>query len=234
LFFLLPVGRRVRVVDVETRNPLWPGGASEELPQNVTTTPVIVEQGDVKLIAAGCEDGNLYGWDMSDGRRSRMWPGRGAGLRAAPLVAGNVIVAGSADGNLCFFDLKGGLRGAPLALGGGVTSPPVLQRRIVYVGTSTNNALYAIDLDRQSALFAFRGDQIRGGVTCAPAISGNRVYFGTEEGTFYAFDREDRQTERLWSYSTLPTSSRLVSTPVVVGKRVIFVCASGKLFAFDD
>jgi tetratricopeptide (TPR) repeat protein len=233
VFFLLPVGKRIKAVEAESRGLLWAEGYCQELPQNVTTTPSVVDLPELKLLVAGCEDGCLYSWNLRTGERGRAWTRQGAAVRTTPLFTGDLIVAGTADGSLLFLEPGGGVRGKELLLGGGVSSAPALERRTVYVGTSTLDGFYAVDLDRQAIQFAFTGEQIRGGVSCAPAIAGQRVYFGTSEGQFHAFEREDRGAEAVWSYFA-PGAGAMVGPPVVAGKRVFFVCASGRIYAFDD
>jgi outer membrane protein assembly factor BamB len=233
VFYLLPVGPRIKAVEAESQSLLWGAAGSEEAAAPLSTTPVVLDTPQRKLIVAGCEDGSLCAWDLRTGRLARAMPGPGAAFRAAPVLVGDALAAATADGRLCFFDLEAGLRGQGILLQGGVAAPPVLHRQTLYVGTSTLDGFYGVDVERKAVQFSFAQDQIRGGVMVAPTVSGNRVYFGTEESRFYALEQDERGVERLWSYAALG-AGRLVGPPVVAETRVFFCCSSGKIFAFDE
>lgn len=241
-FFIAADGKRLRAFSSDRGNQLW-GGGSEELPAPISSAPLLIE--DNSVIVLGCEDGNLYAIGVKDGKRiregnrERVWFGKsGNSIRGGPVLTPKYLVAGSNDGTLFAFELRGGTDVYNFNLGGTAYATPALQRSILFLGTQTSDGFFIIDADRMSNKYSMTKDQISGGVAQSALPAGDRVYFGTEAGYFYALQKVDNGYELAWSFRD-PNNSRLIGTPAMLnlganGNRVVFVCSNGKCYAFDE
>ncbi|MCW8132236.1 MAG: PQQ-binding-like beta-propeller repeat protein [Planctomycetota bacterium] len=237
-FFLVPDGKRLRAFDVEKGSQLW-GQGSEEMPAVITTTPILLP--GTSEILVGCEDGNLYAIAVKDGKRVRdggrekMWFGKtGNAVRGTPLLTDRYLLAGTNDGTLYAFEHRGGSDVATIGLGGSILAPMAVQRQLLFFGTQTNDAFYVVDAARMSIRYSQTKDKVSGGVTQGALVVGDRVYFGTEAGYFYALEKTEEAYEVSWTFRD-PSNSRVIGPPVLLpNNRVVFVCGNGKVYAFDE
>lgn len=106
---------------------------------------------------------------------------------------------------------------------------PRVENGEVWVG-STDGILRGFDAQTGAELTSFdRIDLGVGGASSRPAVSDNRVYFGHDNGTFYAIDRTSG--ELVWSFET--ESTDLPSSPVIADDLVIFGSFDGGVNALD-
>jgi len=107
--------------------------------------------------------------------------------------------------------------------------PPRVDNGEVWVG-SGDGALRGLDAATGAELVRF--DRIGlglAGVASRPAVTGDRVYFGNDNGTFYAIDRASG--ELVWSYAT--GSPNIPSSPVIAEDLVIFGSFDGGVYGLD-
>ena len=233
-FLLASVDKRVRVVHVETGQAFWPelGKASEELPRNASSMPLFLESSG--LIVVGCEDGDLYGIDITSGKRKKSWPGNKSAITGQPVVYDNkYLLACTQDGSFHIFDLKGGAsEDSKLNFGGEVLGPPAIQRTVVFFGTQVSDGFFAFDMEVRRKRLNLTQDQINGGVTTAPLIAGERIFFGTDAGSFYCLELVDGNYGVAWSY---PSASSVAGPPIAISEnRIAFFCVNGKIYVFDE
>lgn len=112
---------------------------------------------------------------------------------SAPAVAyGTVHITG--QGGLYAIDAQTGKEKWRFQASGGLYSDPVIADGIIYFGSTTENIgaifggqltsyLYAVDANSGQELWKF---SVQGIASTAPAVSDGTVYFGSEEGEFYA------------------------------------------------
>jgi outer membrane protein assembly factor BamB len=108
-----------------------------------------------------------------------------------------------------------------MSLGDKVTSSPVLAEDSLYIGSG--NDLLAVDLKSQQKQWSFK---TQGPVSSSPAVTGNAVYVGSEDGRLYAIDMATG-TE-LWDF---PTGGEITSSPAVADGTVYIGSHDGKLYA---
>ena len=106
-------------------------------------------------------------------------------------IADDVILVGSADGNLYAYDYDfetqdGSLRWK-FPTGGQVWSTAAVHDGIVYFGSLDHN-VYAVDLAEGRKIWQFGTG---GAVTARPVVSGGNVLVGSFDSVFYAIDVND-------------------------------------------
>jgi outer membrane protein assembly factor BamB len=119
---------------------------------------------------------------------------------------------------------------------GDVVSSPVVAGHLAYVG-SGDHSLYAIDLGTGQARWR---DSLGAAVTGSPAVANNRVYVTTRTNDLIAVDA--RTGARVWRFAgsaavRMPwgheSGDFVVSSPAVVGGRVVFGSRDGHVYAVD-
>ncbi len=65
-----------------------------------------------------------------------------------------------------------------------------------------------------------------------PAVNQGTVYFGAENGCFYAVDAENGQ--ELWSFQTVPSDKGIFSSPLLAEGTVIFGAYDGNVYCLDQ
>jgi len=107
--------------------------------------------------------------------------------------------------------------------------PPLVDDGEVWTG-SDDGALRGFDAQTGTELIRF--DRIGlglAGVASTPAVTEDRVFFGNDNGTFYAIDRSSG--DLVWSFET--GSPNLPSSPVIANDLVIFGSFDGGVYALD-
>ncbi|QDU96082.1 outer membrane protein assembly factor BamB family protein [Lignipirellula cremea] len=106
---------------------------------------------------------------------------------------------------------------------------PVVAGKTLYLASSRNDSVSALDVDNGSERWKFYCD---GPVRFAPVASGNRVYFGSDDGFCYCLNAVDGAL--VWKYQAAPSTrkvlgnGRLISLwpvrggPVLHEKRLYF------------
>ena len=107
--------------------------------------------------------------------------------------------------------------------------PPRVDLGEVWTG-SEDGALRGFDAETGMELARF--DEIAlgvAGVASRPAVTDDQVYFGNDNGTFYAIDRVSG--ELVWSFAT--ESANLPSSPVIAGDIVVFGSFDASVYGLD-
>ncbi|MCZ7645354.1 MAG: PQQ-binding-like beta-propeller repeat protein [Planctomycetota bacterium] len=231
-FYMLPRGKRLEGYRVEQGTPLWSEG-SADLPSEITAGPLLLAK--ERLLVVGCLNGKLYGLGLEDGQKKVEWTTRSQqSITAGPIWTGKRMVACAADGSIFFFETGGGGETNVESVPGAISTDPVFVRQMIFFGSERPEGLFGVDSLTERLRLSLR-EQAEGGLTVAPAGLGNYVYYATEKGHFYAlkYDEQNESYDLHWDYRTA-TRSRAVSRPIAIGKRVFFICADGKIYAFED
>ncbi len=239
-FMVISRGHEVEAFDAAEGLRLGRGEDAFRPRVPVTTAPAITKDG--KYIIFGSEKGKVYSVDASNGKKKLEWttvPARkSAAVRGRPVVTEKHIYVSSADGKLYILEKDSGITIGSIEIQGVMSAPPVVAKMgedtFLFVGTSHKEGFHGINLNRQIAAFSFTGERIVGEVTVAPAIRGNRVFFGTNKGMFYALENINGTFQLVWSYRATAGYNGLVSTPMVVGNKVMFITKSGKVYIFEE
>lgn len=217
---------------------------------SISSSPA-VSMDNNEMVFVGSSDSKLYAFKSNcatGGRQcSPVWKGAtGAPISSSPAVAGGVVYVGSEDGKLYAFRVDCGSGGADCtpswigATGSAIRSSPAVAGGVVYVG-SGDGKLHA---------FKVGGCGLGGGSACtplwsgvigmpgsvissSPAVAGNVVYIGSDDGKLYAFKvgcgMGGASCTPLW---TGATGSAIGSSPAVAGGLVFVGSHDGRLYAF--
>jgi outer membrane protein assembly factor BamB len=112
---------------------------------------------------------------------------------------------------------------------GFVVSTPAVTKGAVYVGSLTNNTLYALNAKTGAPIWTnlFSGDFL----SASPSVANGVVYVGASDHYFYALDANNGSV--LWSYDTGGnTGDCLTCSPAVVEGAVYVITASDTVWAF--
>jgi outer membrane protein assembly factor BamB len=199
------------------------------------------------VVYAGSFDGVLYAIDASSGKLEWKYATEGAGIdlekwgfdrrsiNSSPAASEGVVTFGSRDAHQYALDAASGRLLWRIAHP--VATPdhaelawcegsPAIEGGVSYVGSSDGHFVDAVELKTGRELWRHPTAQR---VIGSPAVSGDLVVAGGEDGMVFALDRKDGHP--VWSF---PTRARVYSSPAVAGARVFIGSADGSLYALAD
>jgi len=180
------------------------------------TAPVVAD-GEVYVGGAGSR---VYNFDGLDSTQKWNQSTYGA-INASPVLADGMVYAPSGDHDLYAITTGGSVEWSK-TLRASVNGVSHRKRRL-YV--TTEKALHRINTSGKSEWTASSGS----GFAATPAVTENRVFAGTRDGTLFAFDVSDG-FER-WRY-TAPSNG--VTAPPVVADGTVYVGSrDGTVYAVD-
>jgi outer membrane protein assembly factor BamB len=198
---------------------LW----SQKLEGEVHAAPSI--NGDDVLFTS--ESGTLSCRNKSDG--SERWQFHiEAPLRCTPTIsAGRAAVAGC-DSNLHWVDVAGGKETEVVEIDAPTGSTPAMHGEHVYFGTE-GGTFYAISEPaagkKSTVAWTYRDPQRNQPIRAAAAVNDELVVYGGQGKAIYGLDPTNGKEK--WR---VPTRSRVESSPVIVGNRVVAATAAGKIY----
>jgi outer membrane protein assembly factor BamB len=208
-------------LDADTGDPLWTFQTGGEISSSAALADGVV------LIGSG--DRSLYAIDASTGEQ-RWSVETGAAVDSSPTVAGEDVLVGSFDGALYSVKLADGALNWRCQLSGWVHSSPAVDDGTVFVGTVNirRDEVPSFNwIDRETGEVKGRFE-MPDAVYSSPTVWDDLVLVGCRDRRLYAFDREMKQTQPVW---TLKTGSYVHSSPVVVGDTVLIASFDGHLYA---
>lgn len=210
----------------------------------VRSTPAI----DDGVVYAASFDGVLYAIDAASGGLRWKFATEGASIDSekwgfdrrsivsSPAVADGVVTFGSRDAHQYALDAATGRLLWKLAHPVAFTpdhqelawceGSPAIGDGVSYVGSSDGHFVNAVELATGKERWRHATPQR---VIGSPAISGDLVVAGGEDGQVFALDRKDGSL--VWSF---PTPARVYSSPAVVGSVVFVGSSDGRLYALAD
>ena len=180
---------RILALDGSSGDTLWAFELrGEESRRAVYGTPALHEG----ALYVGGYDGVLYVLTMDGRDLDELEVGDGDPIVGSPVVAGNIVLVGSSDGNLYAYDIV--RTGSDVTLrekwiaptGGKVWSTPAVADGIAYFG-SLDRKLYAVNLSDGAPAWP-EPFAARGAIVAKPVVDGGLVYVGAVDGVFYAVD----------------------------------------------
>jgi outer membrane protein assembly factor BamB len=167
----------------------------------------------------GSNDGHLYAFDPSTGRRIWQYATDGP-VTSTPAVAQGVVYVGSNDQSLHAVHGESGVRLWTFKTGGTIHSSPAVSDGVVYVG-SRDNRLYAIDAHTGSRRWSFSGGPQQGeviGFNSSPTVIDGVVYIGCRDDNVYAVRARDGvQLWRRTTGSTVDSSATVLGGTLWIG-----------------
>jgi outer membrane protein assembly factor BamB len=212
----------IRCLSATDGKELW----SQKLEGEVHAAPSI-NGGDVLFT---CESGTLSCRNKQDG--AERWQFHiEAPLRCTPTIsAGRAAVAGC-DSNLHWIDVANGKETEAVEIDAPTGSTPAMRSDRVFFGTE-GGTFYAISEPaagkKSEVAWTFRDPQRNQPLRAAAAVNEELVVYGGQGKAIYGLDPTNGKEK--WR---VPTRSRVESSPVIVGNRVVAATAAGKIYLLD-
>lgn len=202
-----------------------PPAAAPELPADwqfptggkVFATPAIV--GEVVVI--GSLDGTIYGIDRVGGHQRWMVPTDGR-VRSSAASSADLAIVGSDDGQVRAIRVGSGVVEWSIPIGITIVGGPAATPDSVYVAA---DRMYAFAVDTREQRWTA---DIGGSTSSTPAVAGDRVIVGSNDGHVYAFSASGG-TES-WKVAT----GGPVLAPPVVADGVVYVGSRGRVVVALD
>ncbi|MEW5759566.1 MAG: PQQ-binding-like beta-propeller repeat protein [Candidatus Thermoplasmatota archaeon] len=196
----------------------WNGAGGSAL------SPPVVEDGIVYVSAA---NGELYAIHTAGALKGQTaWhESLGVSENSTPAVVNGIVYVGTTDGRMLAFKHKSILEENPwmkeffkVKIG----SPTMLEERFIEFGKYVGKTYYGWEY------------KTGGAINTAPAVTHDKVFFGSDDGNVYALNRFTG--EKIWVYYTgVPTvpTAPVRSSPAVHGDYVYVGNDAGKFFILD-
>jgi outer membrane protein assembly factor BamB len=144
----------------------------------IHSTPLCIDAAGI--VVFGAKDTYVYAYSISRG--DLMWRyATGGKVDGTPAADDKAIYVGSEDGNLYALDMSGVFIWK-CALGGAVLSRPLIIDETVYV-TSYGSLIAAVEKEKGEIVRTYRTSSP---VYSSPCHDGERIFFGSNGGVFYA------------------------------------------------
>jgi outer membrane protein assembly factor BamB len=213
----------VRCLSAEDGSEVWHADVGAE----VYAGPMIHQQ-DVLVT---CEAGTLACLDAATGKE-RWHFHIEAPLRCTPtIVSGHVLLAGC-DSKLHLIDVTDGTESSTAAIDAPTGSTAAARESRAYFGTE-GGTFYAIDLASAgegppTVAWTFRDPERGQPIRSAAAVTEHLIAYGSQGKAVFGLNPVDGKL--LWKR---PSQSRVDSSPVIAGERVVAASERGVLYLID-
>jgi outer membrane protein assembly factor BamB len=210
---------RVYAVNISTGMDVWNYTTGTE----VWATPLVTED----RVYIGSADNNFYALNRING--TSVWVNQtGNDIHSSAKLYNGVVVFGSLDGNLYFLDADTGNEALPpFRTGGEIHGTPAIINDSAVFG-SDDGKVYRVSLADGSEMWNFTGNPIEPGEVkySSAAISGNRVYIGSNNRNLYCLDLDTGNI--VWDFAT---GDYVYASPAIHNGRVFVHSLDGFLYA---
>lgn len=183
-------------------------------------------------------DGEVWCLDVKTGEKLWAYPSRPEvptngflpGFKAAPLVAGELVVIGDEEGMMHGIDRQTGMRKWVFETNGEIISSATLvpptegQAERIVVG-SYDNHLYCLELLTGKKVWSFASE---GYVNCTPAVAGNLTFVAGCDEDFRVIDLTSGEQQAI-----LPLGAYLIGSPAVWKEDVYIGTYAGELISLN-
>jgi outer membrane protein assembly factor BamB len=221
------VDNSVRCIDARVGKELW----RYDSKRDCDSSPCVV---DDRLYIGGedgllkCFDpatGSLH-WKLDLGEGKKAPPGSG-GIESSPAVVDGEVYVGHYDGYLLCADARTGAEKWRAPTGGDTDVSPVVVGDLVYIAAETEAPyLRCFDRSRKGKL-VWQLDN-RKGWWSTPAVVGDRLYVGGNDGVFYCLDA--RSGKVVWTFKA---GGAIWASPSVVDGKIVFGSYDPYLYMLD-
>ncbi len=155
-----------------------------------------------------------------------------APLRCTPTIAGGQVVLAGCDARLHVINASDGKEVDTVEIDGPTGSTPAMHGEQVYFGTESGT-FFAINIStaggkKPAVVWSHKDPQRSQSIRAAAAITDQIVVYGSQNKTVYCLDPASGNQK--WKF---PTRSRVESSPVIAGSRVVAANAQGKMYLLD-
>jgi outer membrane protein assembly factor BamB/predicted MPP superfamily phosphohydrolase len=183
------------------------------------------------ILVYGCSDGKIKGWDLSDDLHPKqIWEKEVAGaVYTTPMVAGDLVIAGTIDGQLAAYVAQTGRVKWRLSLGKPISGDGQLDGRNLYIGAGSD--FYKIDVAKGHVEWK---SSASGRLQASPLVLADKVIFGAWDTYLYCLDKRNGALRWKWSSGNsqvLYSPGNVV--PVAHGDAVYIVAPDRYMTAID-
>jgi eukaryotic-like serine/threonine-protein kinase len=191
-------------------------------------TSMLTVAGEELYFSASLGEGYWFIVDRKTGEAKKILRVKGVGGLSQPVVAGDLLYVGAADGSFRAFDRH---TGEPKWQIGRKdyrlyhTAPAVVDGVVYFDGMEAinpNGGMHAVDALTGDSKWTFK---VKGPGTVA--VADGVLYFGAGDNNLHAVNAETGQ--EIWRFK----ASNYVRTPVIMNERVFFSDRSNNLYAVD-
>src|SRR5690606_16096467 len=180
--------------------------------------------GDKVLI--GSQDATLYCLDAATGELAWKHPIDDQ-IRCSPTIAGDYIFVAGCDSRLHILDIHSGEEKKSVEIESPTGVTPAARGDHVFFGTEAG-VFFCVDYQQAKEVWRFQDASRSQPIRSSPAVQDGLVVFGGRNKRVHALDAATG-AER-WTYQA---KNRVDSSPVIVGDRVFFGAADGRLTALN-
>jgi eukaryotic-like serine/threonine-protein kinase len=216
--------------NVKTKKLVWKYYAGSR----IRSTPAVAEN----LVLVGTMNGYVLALNESDGSLKWKFATKGASLKiedfgfdrsavvSSPSVADGIVTVGCRDGFIYAINLdKGEQVWVNDHTVSWIISTPAVADGRVFAGSSDAQFIQSLDHATGRELWRFKTN---GPVWSSPAVAGQIVYCGSNDGNMIALDKTSG-TER-WRFKT---NDKIFSSPVVSDGMIYFGSDDGTMYALE-
>lgn len=190
--------------------------------------PTVYE--DTLLVTS--EAGTLTCLNLSDG--SQRWQFRiEAPLRCTPTISAGRVVLSGCDSLLHIINVADGTQLKTIEIDGPTGATAAMRESRVHFGTE-GGTFFAIDVPTQEGsepkvAWSYRDPRRGQPIRSAAAVTEQLVVWGSHGKAIYGFDPASGKEK----WKPFVTRSRIESSPVITGNRIVAATAAGKIYLLD-
>jgi outer membrane protein assembly factor BamB len=178
------------------------------------------------------EAGTLSWINAADGKQRLPQFKIEAPLRCTPTISAGHVMLSGCDSLLHVINAADGKETSTFEIDGPSGSTAAMRGERVYFGTE-GGTFFAINVPadgnaKPSVAWTYRDPQRGQPIRTAAAVTDAIVVYGSQGKAIYGLDPANGEIK--WK---LPTRSRIESSPVIAGNRVVAATAAGKLYLID-
>jgi outer membrane protein assembly factor BamB len=178
-----------------------------------------------------CEAGTLSCRNKQDGKERWQFHIE-APLRCTPTIAGGRALLAGCDSVLHLIDVADGKEVGTVDIDGPTGSTPAMRDGRTFFGTESGT-FFAINVpankdEKSTVAWTYRDPQRNHPIRAAAALDKQVVIYGSQGKAIYGLD--PATGDEKWK---LPTRSRVESSPVIAGNRVVAATTAGKIYLLD-
>lgn len=183
---------------------------------------------DGNRVLFGAGDELLYCFDKDKGGKP-LWTFQvpGGPVMGSPAIIENTTFVAGCDSVLHVIDITSGKEIKKIDLDGQVGATPALIGDFLYVGTMTNQ-VQAVNWKSAKVDWTYKAVKRPQPFFASVAATKELVLGGSRDKSLHAIERKDGKIK--WVF---PTGGKVDSSPVIVGSRVYFGSADGKLYVVE-
>lgn len=219
--YLGDVDGTFHAVDIATGKAVW----TKEFEDSGFLSPAAID-GDRLFV--GDFNGDLHCLALADGD-VRWTVTLKAEVMAGPLVYQDKLLVTTEAGTFTIHDTNTGNQQGEFVIDAPLRcTPTIVGGRAMLAGC--DGKLHAIDVTNAEEVATH---DIDGPTGSTPAARGSKVYFGTEQGTFYAIDTGKEPMEELWTHVDQRRKQGIRTAAAVNDKLAVYGSQGKAVFAVD-